>query len=343
MSFVQDAIENEYQKARAYRLYVVNRRLQTPHLVALAAVYGIPRCADLADVRTRLDAIRSLLLDRTFDLARFEKRFPVYGLVADEHYCDQDRLLNAFKLCCWCRPSGVIYPPKTQKKRIRSCGHYNFCTACWARVVEQQFRQYEAFVAACTKANPLQRLYATTHITEQFIPFAAIDAIEHADDATHAAAVECIGKHINRYKRYLLRNQKQVNRKTAASLWRLVPIAADGGWRLQFRRFFLTFPGVRPLRPVFRGSRTVFNETVLLSGAVSDDAVISFIPFAAYPEEHLKDDLDLTSASLNAMARQHMLGGTGKFRTAGKGLIDAARKASKANKAEKSNATQKTA
>lgn len=344
MSFIQDALEAEYHSARGYSLYVVNRRPQTPYLVAMASVYGVPRFADLDFVRSRLNAIRELLLDRTFDMARFEKRFPVRGIIAEEHYCDQDRLLRAFRLCCWCRPPGVIYPPKTQKKKIQACGHYNFCAACWARVVVRQYEQYEQLIAAFNTANPRQHLYVTTHISEAFIPFDGVLPDKHVDDETYAKAVTLMSKTLTRYKARISRHRKQVNRKTAASIWRIVPIATDGGWRVQFRQMFITLPGTKPPIKVYRDERVVLHQTNLLAGKITDDATVSFIAFAAYPEEHLKDDLDLTSASLNAMARQHMLGGTGKFRAAGKALIDRARKiAACKKKTTQKNGTQKTA
>jgi hypothetical protein len=330
MSFIQDALEPEYYRAKGYKLYIVNRRSQTPHLVSLAAVYGVPRVADLDTVREQINDIRAQFLDRTFDMARFEKRFPVYGVIADEHYCDQERLLEAFKLCCWCRPPGVIYPPKTQTKRFKSCGHYNYCPACWARVVEQQFRQYEKFIEACVRANPLARFYATTHISEHFVPFASVGPLEHASPETYSHAVQVISRGIASIKRLLARRRRSVNRHTEAGLWRIIPIAANGGWRLQLRQFFLTVPGKKPPIAIVRNSRTNFNSTVLLTGSVSDDAVISFIPFAAYPLEHLREDLDLTAAGLSVLAKQRMLGGSGKFRTAGDGLIELARKARKA-------------
>jgi hypothetical protein len=339
MSFILDALENEYAKALAYKLYIVNRRIQTPHLVSLAAVYGIAPDADLDVVRAQINSIRSLLINRTFDMARFEKRFPVTGLVADERYCDQDKLLRAFQLCCWCRPSGIIYPPKTQKKKIKACGHYNYCPACWGRVVEQQFHQYTRFLSVCAASDRLSRIYATTHITEQAIPFFSVEAATHTDDETYAQAIAAIGREIARHKQHLNSRRKYTSRKTAASLWRIVPIAAESGWRLQLRQLFLTLPGVEPPIRVPRLARTTFKQTALLTGGMNDDAIAAFIAFSAYPEEHLKEDIDLTSASLNAMARQHMLGGTGKFRTAGDGLIEHARKTAAAQK----NATQKSA
>lgn len=340
MSFILDALESEYAKAAAYKLYVVNRRPQPPHLVSLAAVYGIAPAAGLEAVRAQLNSIRALLIDRTFDMARFEKRFPVTGIVADERYCDQDKLLRAFQLCCWCRPSGVIYPPKTQKKKIKACGHYNYCPACWGRVVEQQFHQYTRFLSACAEGGHLPRMYATTHITEQLVPFCDVGADAHADDLVYSRAVETIGHAIENCRQSIHARRNQTRRKTAASLWRVVPVATDGGWRLQLRQLFLTRPGVEPPVRVPRRARTTFKQTVLLAGNMNDDAVASFIAFSAYPEEHLKEDIDLTSASLNAMAGQHMLGGTGKFRTAGDGLIELARKTAAA---AQNDATQKSA
>lgn len=342
MSFILDVLEREYARAIAHRLYLVNRRPQPPHLVSLAAVYGIAHDADLDVVRSQINNIRDLLIDRTFDMARYEKRFPVTGIVADERYCDQDKLVRAFQLCCWCRPSGVIYPPKTQKrkKKFKACGHYNYCPACWGRVVEQQFHQYTRFLSVCAEADPLSRFYATTHITEQFVPFCDISPARHTDAETYSRAISVINAEIIRCKQHLTSRWKYTNRKTAASLWRIVPVAADGGWRLQLRQLFLTQPGVEPPLRVPRRAHTTFKQTVLLTGSVNEDATASFIAFSLYPEEHLKDDVDLTSASLNAMSRQHMLGGTGKFRTAGKGLVERARKMVKSRRDDE---TQKTA
>jgi hypothetical protein len=340
MSFIHDVLEAEHHKAQAYKLYVVNRRYQTPHLVSLAAVYGIPRDAELDVVREQLNTLRTMLIDRTFDMARFEKRFPVTGILANEHYCEQDRLIDAFKLCCWCRPPGVIYPPKTQKKKIRLCGHYNYCPACWARVVEHQFRQYERLIAALAGSNPLSRLYATTHITEQFVPFVGIDPLQHADVETYNRAVDVISRELSRYKRYIACRRKQINRKTEAALWRLVPVATEGGWRIQLRQIFLTLPGTRPPAASIRLAQTVFKQTTLVTASVNDDAIISFIAFSSYPQEHLREDLDLTAASLNAMSNQNMLGGSGKFRSAGNALIVKARQETKT---AKQNGSQKTA
>jgi hypothetical protein len=329
MSFIQDSLEAAYQAALNYDLYVVNRRSKTPHLVSLAAVYGIKPEDELPVVRARLNSMRALLIDRIFAMASHEKRLPISTVVADEHYCDQDKLKAAFELCCYCRPPGVIYPPKTQTKKIRSCGYYNYCPACWARVVEYQFRQYEQFISKLTQANALSRIYTTTHITEQFVPFVEIDPLHFANIDTFNRAVERIAAEITRYKKHITRRWKQTNRKTAASLWRLVPVAAENGWRVQLRQLFLTMPGIEPPTSVIRLARTVQNKTVLLTDSVNSDAVISFTAFSAYPEEHLKEDLDLTAASLNAMASQHMLGGGGKFRAAGKELIARARVAAK--------------
>lgn len=342
MSFILDVLEREYARAMAHRLYLVNRRPQPPHLVSLAAVYGIAPDADLDVVRSQINNIRNLLIDRTFDMARYEKRFPVTGIVADERYCDQDKLVRAFQLCCWCRPSGVIYPPKTQKrkKKFKACGHYNYCPACWGRVVEQQFHQYTRFLSVCAEADPLSRFYATTHITERFVPFCDINPDLHTDDETYSRAIAVISSAIAQTKNHIDARRKYTYRNTAASLWRIVPIATTGGWRLQLRQLFLTQPGVEPPLRVPRHFRTTFKQTVLLAGSVNDDATAAFIAFSLYPEAHLKDDIDLTSASLNAMSQQNMLGGTGKFRTAGDGLIARNRKTAADRRDDE---TQKTA
>jgi hypothetical protein len=326
MSFVQDLLEPEYHKARNYRLYLVNRRQTLAHDVALAATYGVPNFVDVAEVHNRLNAARDLVLDRLFDMARFERRFPVYGVITDEHYCNQRSLLGAFKACCWCRPSGVIYPPKTQKKKMHFCGHFNFCPACWGRVVQRQFEQYENLISSLRVRTG--DLYAVTRVTEEFVPFDAIDPERYADDEVYAAAVTCISKTLQRYKRQLASCRRSVTRHSAAALWRLVPFAGDGGWHVQLRQFLLAR---RPEKLPFgkhRSRRLIWDDAIPLDGEITDEAIMSFIAFSSYPTAHLRADLDLTSASLNAAAKQRMLGGSGKFRSAGSGLIVRARQKS---------------
>jgi hypothetical protein len=327
MSFVQDLLEPEYHKARSYRLYLVNRRQSRAHNVALAAAFGVPSSADIDTVRDRLNDVRDSMLNRMFDMARFERRFPVYGVITDEHYCNQRSLMGAFKACCWCRPSGVIYPPKTQKKKMHFCGHFNFCPACWGRVVQRQFEQYEDLVGLF-RGNRRRDLFAVTHITEEFIPYAAVHPLQHADDETYAAAVELISKVLHRYKGYVAERQRSVRRNTAAALWRLVPFATEGGWLVQLRQFLLARTVKRLPTISRRPSRIVQSDVIELAGEISDEAVMSFISFSMYPFAHFTADLDLTSASLSAAAKQRMLGGSGKFRSAGNGLIVRARRSS---------------
>lgn len=327
MAFVQDLLEPEYYKARNYRLYLVNRRQTRAHDVALAAAFGVPNTADTDAVREHLNDVRDSVLDRMFDMARFERRFPVYGVITDEHYCNQRSLMGAFKACCWCRPSGVIYPPKTQKKKMHFCGHFNFCPACWGRVVQRQFEQYEELVGIF-RGSRRRDLFAVTHITEEFVPCDAIHPLQHADDETYAEAVELVSKTLQRYKGYVSARQRSVRRNTAAALWRLVPFATEGGWLVQLRQFFLARSANR--LPVIskRPSRVALHDEIELAGEVTDEAVMAFISFSAYPRAHLTADLDLTSAALSAAAKQRMLGGSGKFRSAGNGLIVRARRKS---------------
>jgi hypothetical protein len=326
MSFLQDALEPEYAKARAYALYVVNTRDAAPYCVARHAVYGLDVAEkDLDIICAKMNEVRRLYLNRLFDLARFALRMPVRGLALDERYCDQDRLRRAFILGARCQPTCVIYPPKTQKQKFHRCNCANFCHACWSNNTARQYEQYVAVIDQLLRdGSPTVTI--STRVSEEFVPAPpGIDSMTYAEPEVVLAAVACIGSVIRRYKTRLAQNYSRVYRNTAATCWRLVPVPVAGGWRMQCRQLVVSTKK-KPAPVVKICTATVpFEKTVTITDS-GDPAVASmFYPFAMYPKELLTEDIDLTAASLNAMSKQRMLGGSGKFRRVGTGLVRGAR------------------
>lgn len=340
MSFLQDALEPDYEKARAYALYVVNTRDALPYRFALDAVYGADG-ADLYDVYEKINDVRRLTINRLFDMARFALRMPIRGLLLDERYCEQDRLRRAFTLGIWCRPTCVIYPPKTQTRKFKSCGCTNFCPACWAAVTASQCAQCVDVVSALL-VDGVSNIAVTTRVSEEFVPAPQIHPLTYAEPDEVAAAIEVVRGVLHTYKQRLDAKRKRVQRNTLAACWRLVPVPTAGGWRMQCRQFMLTKPGIAP--PVLKphGAAVPFTKTVHVRDS-ADPALVQILrPFAEYPRALLTEDIDLTAASLNAMSQQRMLGGSGAFRRVGLGLVRANRRMAPLFGGDKNGVVEKT-
>jgi hypothetical protein len=324
MSFLQDALEPAYATARAYALYVVNTRDALPYRFARDVVYGADD-PDLDVVYEKINDVRRLTIDRLFNMARFALRMPVRGLMLDERYCDQDRLLRAFMLGIWCRPTCVVYPPKTQTRKFKSCGCANFCPACWASVTARQCEQCTDVITDLLAAN-VSTIAITARVSEEFVPAPQICPTAYAEPETLVAAANVVHGIVKTYKRRLEARRKQVQRKTLAACWRLVLVPAEGGWRLQCRQFMLTKPAVAPPVLRMRDATVPFSKTVCVRDS-ADPAIVQLLrPFAVYPRALLTEDVDLTAAGLNAISTQRMLGGSGAFRRVGDGLVRAARR-----------------
>lgn len=334
MSVAQDALEATYHKRRAIPLRIVGVRRRASSLVALTATYGLRGDKSVPTVAAGVSQVWLNFIDRLWELCRHEKYFPVRGIDTDERFFDVDRATEAFELCARCKPTCVIYPQWMQKRlKFRSCGHSNFCPACWASVVMRQYQQYKQLINAFIRPDTTDRLFVTNHIVERFVSVSVIDTNQHADHVALTAAIDVIKTAIDSCKQHMDRpgTHKFLQRNTLASYWRIVGIPVEGGLRLQLRRLYVTRPGKKIPTDAPAKMKKVLKRTVLISGgktwkerkiAEADDELAELmIAFSEYPLELLREDLDLTAAYLNATAKQRLIGGTGKFKCAGDALI----------------------
>lgn len=334
MSVAYDALEATYRKRRLFPLRIVRVRHRASSLVALTATYGLRGDKSVPTVSAGMNRVWLNFVDRLWDLCKHEKYFPVRGIDTDQHFFNQDRAIEAFELCSRCKPTCVIYPQWMQRKlKFKSCGHSNFCPACWASVVTRQYQQYKQLINALIRPDSTDRLFVTVQISEQFVSTPMIANNEHADPVTLTAAIKTIKTAIDKCKSEMGKAgvHKFLQRNTLASYWRIVGIPVAGGLRLQLRRLFVTKPGQKISHNVPKPMRSTFKRTVLISGGktwkerkietADDELAELMISFSEYPIELLREDLDVTAAYLNATAKQKLIGGTGKFKCAGDALI----------------------
>jgi len=337
MSVGLDVFDSAYQKAVRWSLPIVGYRSRNPCLAAIAATYDLPDGDhSLPTMRACVNFRRVQFLTRAYELAKYDKYFLVRGIIPNQHYFDAQRAIGAFELCASCCPTVMIYPPALQNvRKFKSCGHSNFCPSCWCAVAMRQYQQMRLVINAFLRQGAAGRIYVTPYITEQFVPAPRISSTNHASADDAAEALLIIQRETQRYKRLIQQRSRQlrIHRNTVAAYWRLVPIPVDGGWRLQFRQLFVSLPEQKsPVERInFRGTKILKHKRLLLSGGKNwqerwldetenklDTLMLSFL---RYPSELLTEDIDLTAAALNATAKQRMIGGYGKFRSAGSGLL----------------------
>ena len=350
MSVGLDVFDSAYFKAMSWPLPIVAYRERSPCLISMAATYDLPpHDKSVPAVRDCVNFRRQQFLTRAYELSKHDQYFLVRGIIPNPHYFDVDRAVSAFKLCAYCKPTTVIYPPAMQRKKhkFKSCGHTNFCPACWCAVAMRQHQQYREVLNAFLRQNQTARVYTTFYTTEQFISLPDIAGLAFADKAARTKATLTVQKELLRYKRFISAQRKQLQRTTVGSYWRLVGWPVDGGLVLQFRQVFLTLPGQKP--PIsatnIKGSRIVKKKTVLSVGGQKwqerflDDAENELgqemIEFLRFPKELLTEDSDVAASYLNAAAKQRMVGGYGKFRSAGSGLVKKMRKRDKEQQARR--------
>lgn len=351
MSVGLDVFDYAYQRALSLPLPIIAYRSRNPCLAAIAATYDLPPDdRSVPTIRACVNRRREQFLTRAYELAKHDKYFLVRGIITNPHYFDAQRALNAFYLCAKCCPTVMIYPPAMQRTReFKSCGHSNFCPSCWCAVAMRQYQQFRLVLNAFLQQGPAAEIYVTPYITEQFVRNDAIGPHEHASPEAAAEAVVLLQHEIDRYKHLLANRGRRlrIQRNTVSAYWRVVVLPAERGWRLQFRQLFLTLPEQRTPndRINIRNTRIVLNKTLRLSGGKNwrerwldetenklDELMLEFL---RYPSELLTEDIDLTAAVLNATAKQRMLGGYGKFRSAGSGLLKKMRKQDQERQAQR--------
>lgn len=351
-----DVFDYAYGRALRFPLPIVGYRSRSPCLAAIAATYDLPPDdRSLPTMRACVNFRRGQFLTRAYELSKNDKYFLVRGIVNNPHYFDAQRALSAFYLCAKCCPTVFIYPPAMQHTRkFKSCGHSNFCPSCWCSVAMRQYQQLRLVLNAFLRGGPESEILVTPYITEQFVHNDAISPHEHASATTAADSIVLLQHEFARYKKLLGQNTRQarINRNTVSTYWRLVALPATRGWRVQFRQLFLTLPGqnIPNDRINIKNTRIVLNKTLRLTGGKHwqerwldetenqlDELMVDFL---RYPSELLTEDIDLAAAALNAAAKQRMVGGSGKFRSAASGLL---KKMRRQEQKEKERRGQKSA
>jgi hypothetical protein len=198
----------------------------------------------------------------------------------------------------------------------------------------RQFQQIRFVINSFAQANLNAGICATAYTTAQTVslPFIQPNTLASPDDFN--LALQRIQSAICEHKRNIAQQRKKVQRSTIGAYWRIVALPEDGCCRVQLRQIFLTLPETKP--PIIRPRRspnikTLINKRVFeVSSADWHSHVASreyaqfadmMLAFLQYPTELLTEDLDLTAAVLNAAAKQRLIGGYGKLRAAGDGLL----------------------
>lgn len=341
MSLGLDLFDHLYARVTSRALPIVGYRERGPCMAAIAATYDLPPDdRSLKVVRACVNRRRMQFLNRAYELSKQDKFFLVNSLVVNPHDFEPNKALRAFKLCAECWPTLMIYPPALQHARtFKSCGHSNFCPACWAAIAMRQYQQFRSTINAIMRQGARGRVCVTPYITEQFVPASFSDLETSAGSDEIAAACLILRHEIGRYKKLIARQRKHVQRTTFGAYWHIVPIPAERGWRLQFRQLFLSPPEKSPPvgRVRFCGTRVVMrSRTIALSGGKNwqarklDEAETSInemmVEFLRYPSELLTEHIDLAAAALHATAKQRMLGGYGAARSVGSNLLKKMRK-----------------
>jgi hypothetical protein len=336
MTLVQDVIEPLYRKRIDWGYRIIASRKRASYVVALACTYLKGQEPTIKNVRTCVNNIRKLWIERLWELGRHELWMYQRGLLPDPIAINPDKILQAFKLYSGCRPRCIVYMPPQEEwqKHIKykPCNKSNFCPHCWASVSARQTQRVRQIINAHLAGNYKANLRLDLHITERFLSSGDIGGLNFSEPADRYQALVRLRNELSACKRHLKKLVQRTRRNTLASVWRNVVIPEEQGWRVQLRQLFLTESPYMPPLDVQRGYRTAKHTIVPIIGGHSwkerrtvlpmdDDIYTALIAFNDYPTQLLTEDIELTAIYLNAAAKERMLGGTGKLQRVGSRLV----------------------
>jgi|APCry1669188879_1035177.scaffolds.fasta_scaffold00762_10 hypothetical protein len=339
MNTVQDVLEQSYRKRLSRRYRIVAPRKRASYCVALTCTYqagNVFSKKGLPYIRSSLDSMRLLFMRRVYELGKHELWLYQRGLSAEPHELNPAKLLRAFELFADCRPRCVIYMPPpaeiAQYIEHKPCNRSNFCPHCWASVAARQTQHVKKVINDTIRDDAFARLVLTSQITERFVSSNQIGGVNFATTQERLEAILNLREQIAGVKEHIAAIHKRAQRNTVGSIWRIVPIPTDGGWRLQLRQLFLSRVGRPTPYDVMRGMTTMLHEQAVAQGGytwkqrksaldMDGDIYSRLIEFNEYPRPWLTDDIELTAIYLNATAKCRLLGGTGKFKKIGSGLV----------------------
>lgn len=338
MFFVQDVIEPLYRQRQWRRYRIVAPRKRASYCLALACTYGVGTDFTIKNIRSCVNRVGKLWVDRLWELGRHELWLYQQHLMPDQHNINPDKLSRAFALYADCRCRCVAYmPPQSVKERYiderrKPCNRSNFCPHCWAMASARQCQRTREIINAYVAANQDSSISVTAQTSEYFFSSAGVGGLRFSTPEDRYAAIMSLRAEIEKCKRGLQRKHKTVQRNTLASAWRSLAVPAEDGWRIQLRQLFLTTGNKKPPLETFGRMRQVSLSSARVSGGhtweerktkldMDNDVYACLMSFNKYPIELLTEDIELVGAYLNATAATRLLGGSGKLRRVGRALV----------------------
>lgn len=336
MSLIYDALEPIYRRHRATQLRIIGPRRRLCCRVALVGTYRVKKFTGYI-LRRRINTVQRLWADRLWQLISNDLWLPTRNAATDQHEVNLDQLAWTYKFLARCRPRVVLYANaerlKENPKQFKTCKRYNICPHCWSAVTSHQCRYIKELINNHINAKTINRLLLTVQVSEIFVSSMGVGGNEFATPARREAAAQLLMDTIKRYKAHLKTKYRTTNRNTQGSIWRIVVVPENAGWRVQLRQLFLTEPGKSPPADRPRGSRLVTKIEVEAVGGRSwhdrktiysedEDKIYGCVErFNRYPFELLTHDPELVAIYLNSTSSQRLLGGTGKFQSIGDRLV----------------------
>lgn len=270
---------------------------------------------------------------------------PTTGVTFDSHAStfDEARFDFAFGLCTRCLPlcvkwhesrTSMLRRNNPKKRKINAhiipCRKTHFCPSCFGSLSEQQYRHVKKVVNDLNKKGTPITL--TSRVTSVFIPAATGIDPDHEQSRYLQANVARLQDAILEAKQRRQKLHKRLQRNTLGSYWRVLAVPQADGWRLETRWVLITEFGNTPPIDDIAGSSVDVEKVVHLPEKLSwskrltesdaDELLVdALLPFARYPRELLRGNIDLIAAWLNAIVRTRIIAGTGLLEKAGRSLL----------------------
>lgn len=334
------SITYRLRQAKAQKIYLLRPMTRARHIFALMATYGFKSTRSRERVSARILGYRKKWMHMLEQLCSHE----LWSPVTDIHFVRMDkseesRFDFAFGLCTRCLPTCVRWAVRRRRRRrkkihadIIPCRKTNICPACYAAVVEQQYRSFKQVLNAVQQEKPVR---LTVRTETQFVPATTAypGELQHAERLVANVRILRDAMHARRVTNGSALH-KRIQRHTLGAFWRAVAIPRDGGWDVETRWAFLTDVAAAVPDTVFDDRVTVVDRVVLAPQRqswaaqhadtdVDEQVAMTLLTFAKYPREWLTGDADLVAAWLRSAARTRLVSGYGLLTQAGSSLISA--------------------
>lgn len=332
------SITRRLQQAKAKKIYLLRPMTRARHIFALMATYGLQHVRSRERVSRRILRYRKKWLHMLEQLCAHQLWSPVTDIrfVLQDKY-EESRFDFAFGLCARCLPRCVKWARLRSNRRrqkikadIIPCRKTNICPACYAAVVEQQYRHFRQVLNATQQERPVR---LTVRTETQFVSATTAYPEELQQQARLVANVHILREALQTRR---VENgsalHKRIQRHTLGAFWRAVAIPRETGWDVVTRWAFLTEVDAALPDTVFDSSVTVADQVVLLPQRLSwaeqhtmtdldEQVATALLTFAKYPREWLTGDPDLVAAWLHSAARTRLVSGYGLLTQAGSSLL----------------------